>query len=31
MCVEMVRADLLEAKKYALLKKNGFDEPMAIE
>ena len=31
MCVEMVRADLLEAKKYALLKKNGFDESMAVE
>jgi GDPmannose 4,6-dehydratase len=31
MCVEMVRADLIEAKKYALLKKNGFDEPMAVE
>ena len=31
MCVEMVRSDLLEAKKYALLKKNGFDEPMAVE
>jgi GDPmannose 4,6-dehydratase len=31
MCVEMVRADLLEAKKYALLKKSGFDESMAVE
>ena len=31
MCVEMVRADLLEAKKHALLNANGFDMKMAIE
>ena len=31
MCIEMVRADLLEAKKYALLNASGFDMKMAIE
>jgi len=31
MCIEMVQADLLEAKKYALLKKNGFNESIASE
>ena len=31
MCIEMVQADLLEAKKYALLKKNGFDQSIASE
>lgn len=31
MCVEMVRADLSEAKKNAFLKKNGFDEPISSE
>ena len=31
MCIEMVRADLLQAKKYKLLKENGFDEPVSAE
>jgi GDPmannose 4,6-dehydratase len=31
MCIEMVRADLLDARKYALLNKNGFNENMPTE
>jgi len=31
MCIEMVQADLLEAKKCALLNANGFDVSMAVE
>jgi len=31
MCAEMVKADLLEAKKHALLKKNGFNQSIASE
>ena len=31
MCIEMVQADLLEAKKYAVLKKNGFNESITSE
>jgi len=31
MCVEMVRMDLIEAKKHALLKANGFASPLGAE
>jgi len=31
MCVEMVRSDLIEAKKYGLLNANGFNSQIALE
>ena len=31
MCVEMVRSDLIEAKKYGLLNANGFNSKIALE
>jgi len=31
MCVEMVRSDLIEAKKYRLLNANGFNSQIALE
>ena len=31
MCAEMVRSDLIEAKKYALLRSNGFNSQIALE
>jgi GDPmannose 4,6-dehydratase len=31
MCVEMVRSDLIEAKKYGLLNSNGFNSQIALE